>query len=143
MLKYRRIITFLLLSLFAITAWAQPDANSLYQQALSNYADGHYREATDTMRQVIKMAPENSDYQHLLGICYGRLAETANPLFAPALAEKTRKALEKAVQLDGNNVSALRDLMEYYRQAPWFLGGSKKKADKIEKQLQDMHMSAG
>lgn len=144
MLIFRRTIAVLLLSLSAAVAWAQtPDADSLYQQAQASFADGHYQAATDTMRKVVKMAPDNSNYQHFLGKCYGRLAEKANPLSALSLAEKTRKALEKAVQLDDHNVSALRDLMQYYRQAPGFLGGSKKKADKIEKRLQDMNMSAG
>ncbi|HEY5573594.1 MAG TPA: hypothetical protein VIK64_11315, partial [Anaerolineales bacterium] len=75
--------------------------------------------------------------------CYGRLAEQSNFLAAYSLAKKTRKALERAVELDGNNVNALQDLMEYYRQAPGFLGGSKEKAAKIQERLETINTAPG
>jgi len=143
MLNIRHTITPLLLACFALTAWAGTEANDLFQQALVSYKAEKYEEAMETMQKAVQLEPENSSFQHLLGKCYGRLAERANPLSALSLAQKTRKAFEKAVELDAHNVSALRDLMEYYRQAPGFLGGSKKKAEKIEKQLQEIALSAG
>jgi hypothetical protein len=51
------------------------------------------------------------------------------------MAKKTRKEFEKAVELDEKNYNALEDLMQYYLEAPGFLGGSKKKANEIEKRL--------
>jgi TolA-binding protein len=39
-----------------------------------------------------------------------------------------RAEFERAVALDGNNVSARSDLTEYYLEAPGFLGGDKNKA---------------
>ena len=143
MLHIRRTLTVLLLTLFAAAAWAENDADALYQQAQASYEAQHYQAALDLMEKAVEQEPENSHFQHFLGKCYGRLAEQSNPLSALSLATKTRKAFEKAVQLDGHNVSALRDLMQYYREAPGFLGGSKKKADQIEKQLQDIGISAG
>ena len=109
----------------------------------ARFAAQQYQAAVELMQKAVKLEPDNSDFQHLLGKCYGRLAEQSNPISAISLSQKTRKALEKAVQLDGHNISALRDLMEYYRQAPGFLGGSKAKANKIEKRLQDFGVSTG
>ena len=54
---------------------------------------------------------------------YGRRAETANPLSAPMLASKARKAFEKSVELDERNLEAINDLFSYYMEAPGFLGG--------------------
>ena len=97
MLNCRRTIAVLLLSLFAVTAWADTEADGLYQQAQSSYADGHYQEALDTIQKAVQMQPDNSNYQHFLGKCYGRLAETANPLSALSLATKTRKNSSKSL----------------------------------------------
>ena len=143
LMKVCRTITVCLLALLTVSAWAGTDANSLYQQAQARFADQHYQAAVELMQKAVKLEPDNSDFQHLLGKCYGRLAEQSNPISAISLSQKTRKALEKAVQLDNHNISALRDLMEYYRQAPGFLGGSKTKANKIEKRLQDFGVSTG
>ena len=143
MLKIRHAIIFLLLAMLATSVWADNDAEALFQQAQASYESDHYREAVEIIQKAVKLEPDNSNFQHFLGKCYGRLAEKSHFLSAMSFAEKTRKALEKAVQLDGHNVSALKDLMEYYRQAPGFLGGSKKKADKIEKLLQEMQISPG
>lgn len=143
MVNIRRTLTVLVLAAFALAAWAEDDAGALFQQAQASYEAEHYQAALDLMQKAVQLAPDNSNFQHFLGKCYGRLAERANPLSAMSLAAKTRKAFEKAVQLDDHNVSALRDLMQYYREAPGFLGGSKKKADQIEKQLQEIDISAG
>ncbi len=117
----------------AVAAKIAPD--TLFRQALENYQAKQYEVALEQIQQAIEMAPEVSNYHHLLGKCYGRLAEKSNFLQAISLTKKTRKALEKAVELDQSNISALRDLMEYYRRAPGFLGGSKEKAAKIERML--------
>ena len=40
--------------------------------------------------------------------------------------------LEIAAELDSQNIDILEDLMDYYREAPGFLGGDTEKANKIE-----------
>jgi len=135
-----RTILFLGLICISCTAISQPDAEILFQQAQAKYAEESYAEARDLVQQALEMAPEDSSYYHLLGKCYGRLAQQANWLKAPFLASKTRKAFEKAVALDDRNVLALRDLMEYYREAPAPLGGSQTKADKIAARLASQDM---
>ena len=139
--------TIFLLFLLAVQATAvraeTSEAEDLFQQAAAGYEAEHYKDALALVQKAVELEPGNSSYQHLLGKCYGRLAEQAGFLSAMSLANKTRQALEKAVELDGHNINALKDLMQYYRQAPGFLGGSKKKANEIERQLKELDVSAG
>lgn len=72
--------------------------------------------------------PPNSLYHQWEGRAAGRKAENSNPFTAFNLARKVKSEFERAVALDGNNLSARADLAEYYLEAPGFLGGDKKKA---------------
>ena len=137
------LIIFILVIGLNESSRANTEAESLRQQAEASYGAGDYQAALARIQQAVVLEPANSGYQHLLGKCYGRLAERANPLSAYSLAKKTRVALEKAVELDSKNVEALKDLMEYYRQAPGFLGGSQEKARQIRQKLADLQISPG
>ena len=73
---------------------------------------------------------------------YGREAELANWFKAMDYAKKTLAHLETAVKLDANNLEYLDDLMDYYRQAPRFLGGSKEKATEIENKIRSLKQAS-
>src|SRR6185369_16238380 len=75
-----------------------------------------------------KLEPKNSTYFLWLGRAYGREAQGANVLRQPGLATKARGAWERAIALDADNLDARSDLIQYYVQAPGFLGGSSAKA---------------
>ena len=138
-----RVISIVLIIGLALPIQAETDPDSLFQQAQASFDAEQYQTALSQIEQAVALVPGNSSYHHLLGKCYGRLAKQANPLTALSLAKKTRKALEKAVELDGNNVDALQDLMKYYQQAPGFLGGSKDKAAKIQERLETIETAPG
>jgi Flp pilus assembly protein TadD len=89
---------------------------------------GDFKKATDYLQKAVAGQPVNSEYMDWLGRAYGRRAETAFPLMAPALASKARQAFERSVALDPRNTEALSDLFEYYLEAPGFLGGGYDKA---------------
>jgi len=76
----------------------------------------------------VALEPRNSLYHQWLGRAAGRKAENSNPFAAFALARRVKVAFERAVALDGSNLSARSDLTEYYLEAPGFLGGDKNKA---------------
>ena len=136
MAKYLRLVTFCMFwATLCHPLAAAESADSLFRQAEARYRDRGYEDAAELLRNAISLAPDESRYHHLLGKCYGRMAESAGPFQAYSLATKTRRQFEKAVELDGENIDALKDLMEYYREAPGFLGGSRKKADDIEKRI--------
>jgi cytochrome c-type biogenesis protein CcmH/NrfG len=89
---------------------------------------GEFKKATDSLERAESADPQNSQYALWLGRAYGRRAETSNPFSAVGHASKARQYFEKAVQLDPNSIEALNDLLEYYMEAPGFLGGGWEKA---------------
>lgn len=78
--------------------------------------------------KAVALDPQSSSYHQWLGRAMGRKAEVANPFTAFNLARKVKSEFERAVALDGNNLSARSDLSEYYIEAPAILGGDKGKA---------------
>ena len=84
--------------------------------------------AADYFEAATKLEPTNSTYVLWLGRAYGREAQNANVLRQPGLAKKTKNAWERAIELDPDNLDARSDLIQYYVQAPGFLGGSTTKA---------------
>jgi len=84
--------------------------------------------AADYFESATKHDPKNSQYFLWLGRANGREAQQANVLRQPGLARRARSAWERAIELDPDNLDARSDLIQYYVQAPGFLGGSMAKA---------------
>jgi len=87
-----------------------------------------YDTATSYFEAATKLDSKSSTYFLWLGRAYGREAQSANVLRQPGLAKKTKSAWERALELDPDNLDARSDLIQYYVQAPGFLGGSTQKA---------------
>jgi Flp pilus assembly protein TadD len=94
----------------------------------NHYMQGEYKKATEILEKAAAADPANSDYELWLGRAFGRRAETSSPFTAPPNANKARQHFEKAVQLNPGNMEALSDLLEYYLEAPGFMGGGLDKA---------------
>lgn len=92
---------------------------------------GDYKKATDVLEKAAALDPNNPKLLHWLGRTYGRRAEISNPFAAPGWATKTRQMLEKSVELDPTDKEALGDLLDYYLDAPGFLGGGVEKAEAL------------
>lgn len=138
-----RYLHFLLLvvcvGLLPATVSARPGlVNQLYVAAQIQYARGDYSEAVDALEELVDIAPGVARYHHSLGKAYGRLAKESNFLKAMRLARKARASFERAVTLDSHSAKALADLIEYYEQAPGFLGGDSTKAKQTRIQLADV-----
>ena len=86
------------------------------------------RKSVDWLERAVDLNPRSSEYWDWLGRAYGSQAQTASKLRLPSLASKTKNAWEKAIALDPENLDARQDIVQYYLQAPGFLGGSKDKA---------------
>jgi tetratricopeptide (TPR) repeat protein len=104
---------------------------------------GEYKKATEALEKAVAAEPDNSDYVMWLARGYGRRAETANPLSAVGLASKSRQYFEKAVALDPRNIEALNDLLEFYLDAPGFLGGGMEKAKATVAQISRVNPAEG
>ncbi|HEV2499105.1 MAG TPA: tetratricopeptide repeat protein [Terriglobia bacterium] len=91
------------------------------------YEMGDWDNAILHAESAARLDPSNPESHVWLGQAYGRKAESQRSF---ALALKARRQFEQAVALGPTDLDARRDLMEFYLEAPWILGGSKDKARK-------------
>ena len=84
-----------------------------------------YAQAISDGERAVSERPADSEYRRWLGRAYGGAAEQARSF---SLARKVRRTFEEAVRLDPSNLAARRDLVEFYVEAPWIVGGSSRKA---------------
>jgi tetratricopeptide (TPR) repeat protein len=132
-----RVLWFFLLLLSAIVrAGVSADALHHFQVGEGYYEGGNYEAAAEAFRKAIEAAPMESEYHRQLGRAYGRLAEEANWFTALGLVSKTRKQLERAVELNAKNLKAISDLIDFYEQAPGLLGGSGSGAKRLRAHLE-------
>lgn len=106
------------------------DAQANLQLARCYWDRGNYDQAVNYARKSVKLAPKCAECHLWLGRAYGLKAEKTRSFL---LARRSREEFQTAVGLDPNNLYARRNLMEFYLEAPWFLGGSRDKAwDQVE-----------
>ena len=84
-----------------------------------------YARAIVDGERAVTERPGDSEFHRWLGRAYGGAAEQKRSF---SMARKVRAAFEEAVRLDPSNIAARRDLMEFYAEAPWIVGGDKRKA---------------
>jgi tetratricopeptide (TPR) repeat protein len=94
---------------------------------------GEYKKATEALEKANSLEPNQPLILYWLGRTYARRAETSNPFSAPGWAAKARQMLEKSVALDPSNKDATGDLLDFYLEAPGFLGGGIHKAEALAK----------
>ena len=96
------------------------------------YAEKNYEQAVPWFEKAVDNEQCNADYHMWLGRAYGRHVEQMSifrRLRNLSLVRNVRTHFEKAVSCDPTHVAAHWDLMQYYRDAPGFVGGSRKKAE--------------
>ena len=81
-----------------------------------------YTNAVSELEKATQLDPNSSVYHDWLGRAYGALADQKKSFL---LARRVKKEFQAAVQADGANIDARRDLEEYLLDAPWIVGGSK------------------
>lgn len=102
-----------------------------------------FGDATKSFEKAAKYQEGNSKYHMWLGHSFGRRAQSAPKLKLPGLARNSKKNYEKAIELDPSNVEARESAMEYYLQAPRFVGGGRGKAEAQATAIFDVDKEAG
>jgi tetratricopeptide (TPR) repeat protein len=130
-------------SLTALEKLPTKDAATLQLMGQDLYMLGEYKKATEAFEKALAFDQNNPKVLHWLGRTYGRRAETANPFSAPGLATKTRQMFEKAVELDPTDKDAAGDLLDFYLDAPGFLGGGMQKAESLAQMILKQDQAEG
>jgi tetratricopeptide (TPR) repeat protein len=111
------------------------DAAALQLMGQDYFMLGEYKKSTEALEKAAALDPHNAKLFNWLGRAYGRRAETSNPFTAPGYASKARQAFEKSVRLDPSDYAATGDLLDFYIDAPGFLGGGLDKAEVLAHQI--------
>jgi tetratricopeptide (TPR) repeat protein len=86
-------------------------------------------DAVKEMEKAVELEPSNSQYHLWLGRASGFHAEHSSFIRAPFRARRVVKEFEIARDLAPEDLDVRFDLLEYYLNAPGFLGGGKEKAE--------------
>jgi tetratricopeptide (TPR) repeat protein len=92
------------------------------------FTQGNYDKAIHEFRKAIHDHPNSSEDWLWLARALGRKAENANPVRAAFMVGDIRRAFERSVELDPQNLEARADLMDFYLEAPAAFGGGVDKA---------------
>lgn len=85
----------------------------------------NFDDAITQAERAVSLEPRKSEYRLWLARAFGEKADRDS---SPSAARKVGRELQEAVRLDPLNLAARRDLVEFYADAPWILGGSDDKA---------------
>jgi tetratricopeptide (TPR) repeat protein len=118
-------------------------AAARYHLGRMAFDEEKYDDAADFFEEAVDKNDKVADYHNWLGNTYGSMAQNANPLRQGMLAPKMKSAWEKAIALDPKNIEARKSLIEYYTQAPGFMGGSFEKAHEVAAQIKKLSPAEG
>lgn len=109
---------------------SERDARGLvsYHLAKAHLGKGNVDEAEDWITRAVKKDRANAAYYNARAGVYFRQTQEASILGKMGLAGKLRQDLEKAVELEPDNVEYRMDLLGFYTGAPGIAGGSNHKA---------------
>ncbi|MFM8913248.1 MAG: tetratricopeptide repeat protein [Flammeovirgaceae bacterium] len=118
-------------------------AAAQYYLGRVSFDKSEYDDAADYFEKATEADPKQADYFNWLGNTYGTIAQDANMFKQGLLAPKIKKAWEKTIELDTKNLDARQSLIQYYLQAPGFMGGSIDKAKEVAKQIVALNAAEG
>jgi tetratricopeptide (TPR) repeat protein len=119
------------------------DAQLQYLAARVKLAFGDMEGAARHAEKAASLDSKNADYQFELVEVYGTQAERASLLKQASLGRKTKKAIDRTLELNPRHIEGLRVLMMYYYRAPGIIGGDKEKARQIPAEIGKIDSSQG
>ena len=103
---------------------------ALWNMGLLSMSDRQHEEAVGWFDEAIAVEGGIAEYYLWRGYAYAQKLEACGLFTKIFVAPKIRSSLERAVQLDPQNLEAREALRQYYERAPAFLGGSRTKAQR-------------
>jgi tetratricopeptide (TPR) repeat protein len=118
-------------------------ASAQYWLGRIAFDEKRYEDAADLFEEAVDKDPTVADHYSWLGNAYGNIAQEANVIRQGMLAPKMKSAWEKAIALDAQNINARISLIQFYTQAPGFMGGSFEKAYQMADQIGKINSPQG
>ena len=116
-------------------AYARAQAQAAPSDAWAHHALAHaalahndFDAAVVAAERSVQLAPRDARHYLVLGESYLEKADAQGGLGALGTAKKGKAALERAVELDPDNLDAREWLMSYHLEAPGIAGGDKAEA---------------
>lgn len=102
-----------------------------------------FEEAEEFLEEAVDANDKVADYHYWYGSAMGTIAQNANTLKQGFYAPKIKNEFEKTVELDPKNIDAHWGLIEFYTQAPGFMGGSWEKAEETARGIMKINKTEG
>ncbi len=118
-------------------------AEAQYYLGRISFDEKKYDDAEEFLEESVEVDNKVAEYHNWLGNTYGQIAQDANMLKKSSLAPKMRTEWETAVKLKPEYIDPRESLVQYYLQAPGFLGGGVDKAEETAKQIMKMNPARG
>jgi tetratricopeptide (TPR) repeat protein len=99
--------------------------------------------AVREMEKAVQLQPSNARYHLWLGRACGDRASHSNFLKAPGWARRVVREFETARKLAPEDLDVRFDLLEFYLEAPGFMGGGKDKAEAEVKAIAGLSSEKG
>jgi tetratricopeptide (TPR) repeat protein len=109
-------------------AAADGDPRVAYYLGRVALVEGNAVDAVRWLERAVDRDAGRADYKLWLARAYGREALDASFGRRISLARRVRGTLERAIQIEPENVNARLELLRYYLVAPGVMGGSSRKA---------------
>ncbi|MDB4905498.1 MAG: Tetratricopeptide repeat-containing protein [Gemmatimonadetes bacterium] len=119
------------------------DREAMYYLGRVAAAQSATDESVKWFEKAVEADPQNADYHYWLGNAYGDAAQHASKFRQPFLARKVKAEFERAVQLDPRQLEGRLGLIEFYVQAPGFMGGSIPKAKEQAAEIMKLNRMRG
>lgn len=113
----------------------QDYATAQYYLGRIAFDENKVDDAADYFEEAIDKNEAVAEYHNWYGNALGRIAQNANVVRQGMLAPKMKSAWEKAVKLNPRYIDPRQSLIQFYLQAPGFMGGSVDKAKEMAKEI--------
>ncbi len=119
------------------------DALANYLLSQIRYAFGDHAAPLALAERAVTLNSGVAKYHRQVAEVLGVEAEHAGPFRQFLLARRFRKEIDTAIALDGQDLQALRDLMEFYLLAPGIAGGDFQKARAMAERIRGIDAAEG
>jgi tetratricopeptide (TPR) repeat protein len=122
---------------------AEGYAEARYYLGRISFDAREFDDAADYFEEAIEADDQVAEYHNWYGNALGNIAQDANVMRQGFLAPKMKNAWEKAVALRTDYIEPRQSLIQFYLQAPGFMGGSIEQAKEMARQITRLKPAEG